>query len=308
MSRFVHEALLYQSDDEFLQGAAPFVRLGREAGEPVLVATDSAKIEKLRSALGPGSADVAFADMAELGKNPGRIISAWKDFVGSAAGPCRGIGEPLWAGRSEGERLECHRHEQLLNLAFADAAGFTLVCPYDVGRLPAEDINLSHRTHPAVAANGDRYSSGLYGSLGDPSIFDEPLPEIPGEPYVSTVRKPEELSPLRSSLAEHATAAGVPELSARSLVLAVNECVANSLRHGGGVARIRIWELPGTLVCEVQDRGHVADPLAGRFRPAPDQTGGRGLWLVHQLADLVELRTSPAGTTVRVTVGASLAA
>jgi anti-sigma regulatory factor (Ser/Thr protein kinase) len=44
----------------------------------------------------------------------------------------------------------------------------------------------------------------------------------------------------------------------------------------------------------------VADPLAGRLTPAHDQEGGRGLYLVHQLCDLVQLRSSPSGTTVRV--------
>ena len=31
-----------------------------------------------------------------------------------------------------------------------------------------------------------------------------------------------------------------------------------------------------------------------------DQEGGRGLFLVHQLCDLVQLRSSPSGTTVRL--------
>ena len=30
------------------------------------------------------------------------------------------------------------------------------------------------------------------------------------------------------------------------------------------------------------------------------QVAGRGLWLVHELCDLVQLRSSPAGTVVRM--------
>ena len=40
---------------------------------------------------------VAFADMANVGANPARIIPAWSDFVASHSGsgrPLRGIGEP----------------------------------------------------------------------------------------------------------------------------------------------------------------------------------------------------------------------
>jgi anti-sigma regulatory factor (Ser/Thr protein kinase) len=35
--------------------------------------------------------------------------------------------------------------------------------------------------------------------------------------------------------------------------------------------------------------------------PAPDREGGRGLYLVNQLCDLVQVRSSDQGTTVRVT-------
>jgi anti-sigma regulatory factor (Ser/Thr protein kinase) len=50
----------------------------------------------------------------------------------------------------------------------------------------------------------------------------------------------------------------------------------------------------------VRDRGRIDDPLAGRGAPVHLRPGGRGLWLVNQLCDLVQLRSSPAGTAVRV--------
>jgi hypothetical protein len=54
-------------------------------------------------------------------------------------------------------------------------------------------------------------------------------------------------------------------------------------------------------VCEVTDPGHITGPLLlGREHPTLDRPGGRGLWLVNQLCDLVQIRTSPAGTTVRL--------
>jgi anti-sigma regulatory factor (Ser/Thr protein kinase) len=84
------------------------------------------------------------------------------------------------------------------------------------------------------------------------------------------------------------------------LVLAINELTTNSLRHGGGRGVLRMWVEGGTAVCEVRDRGWIGFALVGRERPPSSENGGRGLWLVNQMCDLVQLRSSPAGTVVRV--------
>ena len=48
------------------------------------------------------------------------------------------------------------------------------------------------------------------------------------------------------------------------------------------------------------DRGRISDPLAGRARPEPTQLSGRGLWIVNQLCDLVQIRSGPGGSVVRI--------
>ena len=66
---------------------------------------------------------------------------------------------------------------------------------------------------------------------------------------------------------------------------------------------MRIWREDETLLCEVSDRGLITDPLVGRQQPTPRQLGGRGLWMVHQLCDLVQVRSSPTtGTVTRLHV------
>jgi hypothetical protein len=78
------------------------------------VVVSAAKIGLLRSALGCDADRVAFADMADVGANPARIIPAWRDFVAGNdldRRRARGIGEPIWAGRSPAELVECQRHE-----------------------------------------------------------------------------------------------------------------------------------------------------------------------------------------------------
>src|SRR5688500_15751217 len=100
-----HEALLYRDDDEFVRGTLPLVEQGVEAGEPVMVAVSAAKIELLRERLGRDSDAVEFADMSEIGRNPTRLISVWRDFVAGNAGAAglHGIGEPAWVGRDTDE-------------------------------------------------------------------------------------------------------------------------------------------------------------------------------------------------------------
>jgi anti-sigma regulatory factor (Ser/Thr protein kinase) len=112
--------------------------------------------------------------------------------------------------------------------------------------------------------------------------------------------EPASLTGLRELVAGHAAAAGLDPARTADLVLAVDEVAGNSLRHGGGRGTLRIWREEGSLVCEVRDAGRIEDPLAGRERPVPDRDGGRGLWMVNQLCDLVQLRSFPNGAVVRL--------
>jgi hypothetical protein len=76
-----HEAFLYSGLSEFLSGTLSFIRRAVSAGDPVLVVVSAAKIDLLRQRLGAEAGHVAFADMADVGDNPGRIIAAWQAFV-----------------------------------------------------------------------------------------------------------------------------------------------------------------------------------------------------------------------------------
>src|SRR4051812_46893124 len=70
----VHQALFYRDTDEYLTGTVPFVRGGLELGEPVLVAVPEPRLRLLRGELGGAAARVRLVDMADAGRNPGRII------------------------------------------------------------------------------------------------------------------------------------------------------------------------------------------------------------------------------------------
>ncbi len=296
---FRHEVMLYDSRETFVDGAAPFIRDAVAAGEPIMVAIGAEKIELLRSRLGEDAEQVVFADMAELGTNPARIIPAWQEFVDAHADlgrPMRGIGEPIWAERSPTELVECQCHEALLNVAFAYAPDFHLICPYDTHRLAEEVLAEAERSHPFVAGA----PSGAY--RGDHAVpqFAEPLPE-PAAPVAEHQITRESLAHLRAHTAAEAQRAGLNPQRSHDVVLAVHEIATNSLRHGGGRGVLRIWSDAGTLICEVRDHGRIVrQPLVGRVRPALGQSGGWGLWLANQLIDLVQLRELPDGSVVRL--------
>jgi anti-sigma regulatory factor (Ser/Thr protein kinase) len=297
---FRHEALLYAGEQEFLAGTVPFIRDAVAADEPILVVVGAGKIARLREALDGDAGAVSFADMEEVGENPARIIPAWRQFVSERPGrPLRGIGEPIWPGRSPAELVECHRHESLLNLAFSETPGFWLLCPYDTQRLAPAVVAEAHRTHPNVRAGGVPRESASYGGIDAASApFGAALPE-PAAPASELAFDVHTLWEVRAVVGALATDA-MSGTRVDDLMLAVSEVAANSVRHGGGMGVLRVWREHETMICEVRDRGRIADPLAGRRRPGSGQIGGYGLWLANQVCDLVQVRTFATGGVVRL--------
>jgi anti-sigma regulatory factor (Ser/Thr protein kinase) len=154
------------------------------------------------------------------------------------------------------------------------------------------------RSHPFVAHGGARRAGDDRGAAAA-APFDAPLPEPPGDPAeLAFAAGP--LGDLRAFVARHAVRGGLGAHAAADLVLAADEVASNSVRHGGGRGTLRIWGDDGAVVCEIRDAGRLDDPLAGRHIPPLDGDSGRGLWLANQLRDLVQLRTLPGGTVVRL--------
>jgi anti-sigma regulatory factor (Ser/Thr protein kinase) len=299
---FRHEALLYAGEDELVAATSSFVRAGLAAGEPTLVVVGRRKIDRLREALGGDADAVYFADMGQVGRNPARIIPAWRDFVVRHAAPgtrLRGVGEPIVAGRGPDELVECQRHESLLNLAFADAESFWLVCPYDVESLEPAVIDEARRSHPYVVHGAGRSESAEYEAVA--ATFDAPLPE-PADVAAEVHFEAGPLEALRRVVVDQAARAGLARSRIVDLLVAVDEIARNSLRHGGGRGILRIWHQGRRVVCEIRDRTRIDDPLADRELPSPESTTGRGLWIANQLCDLVQIRSFPTGTVVRLHV------
>jgi len=298
---FRHEAVFYDGLDDFVAQMSAFIGEAVCAGEPVLVVVGAEKIERLQDVLGTPEG-VAFIDMSDVGGNPARIIPVWRDFVDRHAGEggrFRGIGEPIWAERSAAELVECQRHESLLNVAFADASAFWLVCPYDTTTLPVDVLDEAMRSHEYVSKSCAGELSGTYSGVESfTRPFDAPLADPPPDAATMAVSI-DTLQDVRRLVARYAQAAHFDKLRATDLVFVANEIASNSIVHAGGHGVFKIWRDNGSVVCETQDEGRIVHAMVGRERPQGLQVGGLGLWLANQLCDLVQIRTFDDGSVVR---------
>jgi anti-sigma regulatory factor (Ser/Thr protein kinase) len=296
---FSHIALLYHRGDTDLGWLTAIVRGAADSGAPLQIAVPDRTIRLIRSALRPLPGNARLIDMTELGRNPARIIAAGQSLCDEHPGQhvfC--CWEPAWPGRSPAELVEVARHETLCNVAFGGKA-MTIVCLYDAARLSVQAISDAERTHPVLISAGLRRPGGSYLGPGRfPPGCDEPLP--PAADDAASITFDGHLGPVREFSARQGHAAGLDVTRVRDLVLAVSEIAANALGHAAGRGILRFWCTSDEILCQIEDGGHIADPLAGRRRRPADAEGGHGLWLVNRVCDLVERRTGPAGTITRL--------
>jgi anti-sigma regulatory factor (Ser/Thr protein kinase) len=289
---FSHEAVLYRQPAQYRSAVLGFVRDGLARSEPVLVALPAAAAEAIRGDLGEHP-DLVFADMGQLGRNPGRIIPAVWDFADRHGGrPVRFVSEPVWPGRSAAEIRATVAHEAMINLAFAGVP-VAVMCPYDVGRLAPNVAASAARTHPVLhMADGTRDSPDY--AAGRIPRFPLSRPPARAQRFDYTA----DLRSVRASVSRYAQDAGLTADRLPDLVIAVGEVIANTLRHTSGGGTVCIWHTRSEVICQISDTGHITDPLVGLRRPLGP--GGLGLWVVNQVCDLVELRTGERGTTIRM--------
>jgi len=294
-----HFAYLYDDERDYLSYLSAFAGTGLRNAEPVFVAVPGHRAALLRERLGAESPLVRYGAMTETGRNPARLIPELRAFLDEHQGRrVRYVGESIWPGRSDPELCEATRHEALMNVAFATAA-VTIVCPYDVRRLAASVVGGAGSTHPVIVRNGRTQSAVGYTGRGMvPEECENPLPAPPADAEVLGYET--SLREVRRLVTGYGTALGMAAERITNLVIAAGEITANTLRHTGAGGTFWVWHTGAEVICQVQDQGWISDPLAGRRRRAPEDSG-HGLWVVNQVCDLVEIRSSEAaGTVIRL--------
>lgn len=303
MSALRHRAFLYEGRDEFLAVALPFVREGVAAGDPVIAVAQTPNVGALREALGDDAEAVEFHDSRDWYLSPGRSFGGFVAF--GAAHPeaacVRMIGEPIWPVGWDAAVAEYAHYESVFNVIARDAP-FAALCPYDVAALPDEILDHARATHPEVFTGTSLQANPAFV---DPDVYCARLIDRPAGSSARVRRFPvtADLAGLCLAVRDEAVAAGARTNGLDEFVLAVHQLAANALTHGDGRAELRTWCEERTFVCEVESHGApVSEATAGYVPCDPEHERGRGLWLVRQVCELVEVRSRDGRTSIRVHV------
>jgi anti-sigma regulatory factor (Ser/Thr protein kinase) len=295
----VHEAMLYRDDAEFLSGVVGQIRTALAADQPVMVELPGARGDLVRDALGADADRVRFGDMTDHGRNPGRIIpGVMHDFIAGHLGRrVTIVAESTWASRSAPEYAACVEHEALTNLAFAGQE-VSILCPYNLTDLFEDAVADAERTHPALRQHGARRRSTGYTEPH--AVVDSIAARQPPTPAHARRLDYDVVSQARYAATEWGRGAGLTGDRLTDLMIAVSEVGGNSVAHTGHGGSLLCWQDGDSLVYEMRDGGHIQDLLAGRVPPPMEAESGRGLLMVNLLCDLVQVKTGPSGTAIRL--------
>lgn len=296
---FEHDAFVYGSDAEYVDGLVPLLEDAVASGAPVYAVVPPRNAALLRSALRSHADRVVFADAADWYSWPAAAIARYDDVLRGLESDAKPfvIGEVDF-GTSRRELADWTRYEAVINDALAHHAAH-VVCSYDERRLPGTVVDDARRTHPHVRARGERRQSERY--VSPDRLLRTLVPavrlEVPSAAPEVDLDGVVALGAARRAFATAAGASGITPERVDDLTVAVNEVLTNAMLHGGGAARLRVWtQPPGGVTCVVDDDGPGSDDVLLGFRPPrPGRAGGYGLWLARRLFERSEIARSPGG-------------
>ena len=304
---FRHDALLYDSTDQLVAVAAPFLLEGLAAGDAAVIAVGPDTTDPLRVAVDHDSRVLVLERHALYRVRTPTAITTFRRLAAEHAAPgrrVRVIGEVDF-GATVAEQREWQRYEAVINTAFA-AAPLWGLCVFDTTRVPEPVLATARHTHPHLRTATGRAANPGYV---DPASYLRALP-VPAEPLEGTVPAladddVTDYNRLRQILRARLATVEGPADVIEDYLLAVDEMTSNAVRHGRRPVGLRLWIAPGRLVCTISDAGtDWDDPFAG-YGPAHGEElslGGMGLWMARQLCDHVAIRREPGGVSVRLTV------
>ncbi len=139
-----------------LEQVTGFLGPALDREEPVLIAAQSDTLSGFQTAFVGNRNHIDLAPMEEVGRNPGRLISVWSDFLDrhGASGRSRMGNRGADLRRSRPAEIEeSEIYEGLLNGAFTEPE-FTLYlgCPFDTASLPESVLDDLTGSHPFIGS------------------------------------------------------------------------------------------------------------------------------------------------------------
>lgn len=293
-----HDALVFSSEDELVDGTHDLIEQGLQAGDLVVVHGGDAGVGVLRRAW-DDDPRITFADHARLYDRPMRTIGEFQRMLDheSAAGRRVRVTGPVPFGEEPRTRHAWMSYEALVDRALAPYE-FVSLCQYDTRVLAADLLAHARATHDRVvtAAGVEVGGQRRAAVLAELAGADGPDP-LESEPpaYDGVLTAAEDLPVLRDAF----------RTAPDDLVIAVNEIVTNALQHARPPVTVRLHRGPDRWLCVVTDDGPgLPDPFQGVDSPLPGNpdAGGHGLWVARQLCDDLTIASDPGrgGTTVRL--------
>jgi transcriptional regulator with XRE-family HTH domain len=158
-----HSAVIFASDQEFIDRLAPAIREAIADSQSVHVVTQKSRGRALRDLLGSAASEASFIDWNDWYTSPMETLNKYRRVLEDDRRDGRAwslvIGEPVWAERSRREVRAWTRYEAMLNISLA-ACNATIICPYDSRSVPRGTLQETRQTHPIVSERGTFASSG----------------------------------------------------------------------------------------------------------------------------------------------------
>jgi MEDS: MEthanogen/methylotroph, DcmR Sensory domain len=293
-----HTAFVYDEESCLEEKLAPWLNAALSNGQPVVVVLERRKSELVATALGSGADRVSFFDPDIFLTRPetalARFDAAFHRLMRAGATAVCVYGEPPW--RAEREWDAWISFEAVFNRAFADQPGWAL-CGYDASRVPERALDGAFATHPEILTDHWAHNP-RYQTPEDVVRSHTPTPaSVPGLHGLLLDRGAQGLhDDLRAEL----QAAGVSELDTKSMLIAVDEVLADARRYSE-TPWLRVGRAGARFVCEIGVAGPVIDdPLAGFLPPRPAHPDRGELWVARQLTRQLDLLHSARGRTVRL--------
>ena len=152
-----------------------------------------------------------------------------------------------------------------------------------------------------ASIDGDAPATAIVNALDEPGLDDDAalllvaFDGVPAELAIEIPADPAVLLDLRRRVGAWLRLRTISEAAARDAILALSEACNNAIEHGygngEGTIRISLAHRGETLEIVVSDDGTWREPV-------PDITRGRGLMIMRNVMEEIDLRHTPRGTRI----------